>query len=282
MARFIVGPNDWNFRDAYQQASDGDILELEDNTRIDLGSSVFQINKSLEIVGQMTPTKDLTCYIDGAIAISNQAQVTLRRIIFRAEIDRVMLSVDNASLKLSQVIIYNGYQDAMTKVSIWANDANVTATASIFKAISSDTGSTLKLSHSHLDLTNTSLDKVRLFADTDSDLKLAQIDSFGLVNQNALNLENSHAKLKNCSFKIDDDVTNQDKAATVYVKNTSLETTNSILGNVNGINSLCLVANSSWDSERDLIYRLYAEESRLYLQETSLETVADFVQVSMA
>lgn len=86
---------------------------------------------------------------------------------------------------------------------------------------------------------------MRLFADTDSDLKLAQIDSFGLVNQNALNLENSHAKLKNCSFKIDDDVTNQDKAATVYVKNTSLETTNSILGNVNGINSLCLVANSS-------------------------------------
>lgn len=51
MARFIVGPNDWNFRDAYQQASDGDILELEDNTRVDLGSSVFQINKSLEIVG---------------------------------------------------------------------------------------------------------------------------------------------------------------------------------------------------------------------------------------
>lgn len=282
MARFIVGPNDWNFRDAYQQASDGDILELEDNTRVDLGSSVFQINKSLEIVGQMTPTKDLTCYIDGAIAITNQAQVTLRRIIFRAEIDRVMLSVDNASLKLSQVIIYNGYQDAMTKVSIWANDADVTATASIFKAISSDTGSTLKLSHSHLDLTNTSLDKVRLFADTDSDLKLAQIDSFGLVNQNALNLESSHAKLKNCSFKIDDDVTNQDKAATVYVKNTSLETTNSILGNVNGINSLCLVANSSWNSERDLIYRLYAEESRLYLQETSIETVADLEQLTMA
>lgn len=101
MARFIVGPNDWNFRDAYQQASDGDTLELQDNTRVDLGSSVFQINKSLEIVGQMTAAKDLTCYIDGAIAITNQAQVTLRRIIFRAEIDRVMLSVDNASLKLS-------------------------------------------------------------------------------------------------------------------------------------------------------------------------------------
>lgn len=59
MTRFIVGPNDWNFRDAYQQASDGDMLELQDNARVDLGSSVFQINKSLEIVGQMTPTKDL-------------------------------------------------------------------------------------------------------------------------------------------------------------------------------------------------------------------------------
>lgn len=62
MARFIVGPNDWNFRDAYQQASDGDILELQDNTRVDLGSSVFQINKSLEIVGQMTVAKDLLLY----------------------------------------------------------------------------------------------------------------------------------------------------------------------------------------------------------------------------
>ena len=80
MATFIVGNTKkvfnfgtskvWDFSEAYRNASDGDVIQFQAGTIINLGQNRFTIEKNLSFVGDMKDDGSLTTSINGTILVT--------------------------------------------------------------------------------------------------------------------------------------------------------------------------------------------------------------------
>ena len=84
MVTFIVGNTKkvfnfgtskvWDFSEAYRNASNGDVIQFQAGTIINLGQNRFTIEKNLSFVGDMKDDGSLTTSINGTILVSQSVR----------------------------------------------------------------------------------------------------------------------------------------------------------------------------------------------------------------
>lgn len=131
MATFIVGNTRkvfnfgtskvWDFSEAYRNASNGDVIQFQAGTIINLGQNRFTIEKNLSFVGDMKDDGSLTTSINGTILVTKGYQVSFEKMILNDNIDRTVVTVNGADVVLNQCIMRN-FSNTNKKVLLYAND----------------------------------------------------------------------------------------------------------------------------------------------------------------
>lgn len=117
MAKYLVGNDDWLFYEAYNAASDGDIIEFDEGFYLNLekGES-FTISKNLTFIGHVITRenggKTFTNNLYGKLVIDNGATATFKNFWVDPLDNRSAFYVTNKStLILDTIVFENSYRE---------------------------------------------------------------------------------------------------------------------------------------------------------------------------
>lgn len=117
MARYLVGYSDntWNFDDAYQACSDGDVIEFEKDYTFEIPKDKQrQISKSISLTGHITNTEEGITYHNtfiGKFVITDKAQVHISNLWLESNASKANLLITNqAEVRLDNCHFENTYE----------------------------------------------------------------------------------------------------------------------------------------------------------------------------
>ena len=282
MATFIVGNTKkvfnfgtskvWDFSEAYRNASDGDVIQFQAGTIINLGQNRFTIEKNLSFVGDMKDDGSLTTSINGTILVTKGYQVSFEKMILNDNIDRTVITVNGADVVLNQCIIRN-FSNTNKKVLLYANDnAQVKIMNSIVDTSDQKRWDTIKTYQANLVIENTTLDKVAIWASENSNCKLTRVESSRIRSTNAVYAIRSNVEIEDSKI-INDGIDGENKYPTVFLNQSSLKSRNSTLGNQDEVESVHLEKHSVFESNNDYIYKLAAYSSQVFLSNATIQLI---------
>lgn len=254
MARYLVGmsKNAWNFNDAYNDASPGDILEFEYDCAFNMRpGDIFQIEKDITIRGTYENNENggvtLCSYIKGSVLVKNGANVTLEymNIIVDADVyavgatdggvltvkncvvgnnseenQRYLVQTKNAEINLDGILLRN-VGDRITGVKLEETKAVINNAQ--FNSLFINNKSDVKLSNSQL---ITPEDRAVISVDSKLDITNSYIKNYG--KKDTLYLKNSEVKIENSEVYSGNDedkievATNCDERSNVKIINTTM------------------------------------------------------------
>ena len=225
MATFIVGNTRkvfnfgtskvWDFSEAYRNASDGDVIQFQAGTIINLGQNRFTIEKNLSFVGDMKDDGSLTTSINGTILVTKGHQVSFEKMILNDNIDRTVITVKGADVVLNQCIMRN-FSNTNKKVLLYANDnAQVKIMNSIVDTSDQKKWDTIKTYQANLVIENTTLDKVSIWVSENSNCKLTRVESSRIRSTNAVYAIRSNVEIEDSKI-INDGIDGENKYPTVF------------------------------------------------------------------
>lgn len=272
MATFIVGNTKkvfnfgtskvWDFSEAYRNASDGDVIQFQAGTIINLGQNRFTIEKNLSFVGDMKDDGSLTTSINGTILVTKGYQVSFEKMILNDNIDRTVVTVNGANVVLNQCIMRN-FSNTNKKVLLYANDnAQVKIMNSIVDTSDQKRWDTIKTYQANLVIENTTLDKVAIWVSENSNCKLTRVESSRIRSTNAV-----------YAIRSNDGIDGENKYPTVFLNQSSLKSRNSTLGNQDEVESIHLEKHSVFESNNDYIYKLAAYSSQVFLSNATIQLI---------
>ncbi|MBL1070913.1 AAA family ATPase [Ligilactobacillus salivarius] len=282
MATFIVGNTRkvfnfgtskvWDFSEAYRNASDGDVIQFQAGTIINLGQNRFTIEKNLSFVGDMKDDGSLTTSINGTILVTKGHQVSFEKMILNDNIDRTVITVNGADVVLNQCIMRN-FSNTNKKVLLYANDnAQVKIMNSIVDTSDQKRWDTIKTYQANLVIENTTLDKVSIWVSENSNCKLTRVESSRIRSTNAVYAIRSNVEIEDSKI-INDGIGGENKYPTVFLNQSSLKSRNSTLDNQNEVESVHLEKHSVFESNNDYIYKLAAYSSQVFLSNATIQLI---------
>ena len=282
MATFIVGNTKkvfnfgtskvWDFSEAYRNASDGDVIQFQAGTIINLGQNRFTIEKNLSFVGDMKDDGSLTTSINGTILVTKGYQVSFEKMILNDNIDRTVVTVNGADVVLNQCIMRN-FSNTNKKVLLYANDnAQVKIMNSIVDTSDQKRWDTIKTYQANLVIENTTLDKVSIWVSENSNCKLTRVESSRIRSTNAVYAIRSNVEIEDSKI-INDGIDGENKYPTVFLNQSSLKSRNSTLGNQDEVESVHLEKHSVFESNNDYIYKLAAYSSQVFLSNATIQLI---------
>lgn len=282
MATFIVGNTKkvfnfgtskvWDFSEAYRNASDGDVIQFQAGTIINLGQNRFTIEKNLSFVGDMKDDGSLTTSINGTILVTKGYQVSFEKMILNDNIDRTVVTVNGANVVLNQCIMRN-FSNTNKKVLLYANDnAQVKIMNSIVDTSDQKRWDTIKTYQANLVIENTTLDKVAIWVSENSNCKLTRVESSRIRSTNAVYAIRSNVEIEDSKI-INDGIDGENKYPTVFLNQSSLKSRNSTLGNQDEVESVHLEKHSVFESNNDYIYKLAAYSSQVFLSNATIQLI---------
>ncbi|WII29624.1 AAA family ATPase [Ligilactobacillus salivarius] len=282
MRTFIVGTSkqflNWDatkvydFSEAYDEAEDGDVIQLQPQTEIKVegqyGSS-FKISKNITIIGNIDTDGLINTIIKGSISIIDGCKVVFENINFKYGTTSVVFSIDG------QFVIKNCLMDDEdNKEQLIDNEPCLSAYKGEIDIVdsrfdlSNEDGNVIHCITSTLNVTNTFFDKTGIFLQSSSSCSLSQVE-FTDLTSNAIKVINS--KLNIDSSKIYTNGKNKfKKTPVVHSKNSEVKSRNSTYGNTNRIDSICLEKNSKFDSKSDYIYQLSSYNSTVNMENAKI------------
>ena len=282
MATFIVGNTRkvfnfgtskvWDFSEAYRNASNGDVIQFQAGTIINLGQNRFTIEKNLSFVGDMKDDGSLTTSINGTILVTKGYQVSFEKMILNDNIDRTVVTVNGANVVLNQCIMRN-FSNTNKKVLLYANDnAQVKIMNSIVDTSDQKRWDTIKTYQANLVIENTTLDKVSIWTSENSNCKLTRVESSRIRSTNAVYAIRSNVEIEDSKI-INDGIDGENKYPTVFLNQSSLKSHNSILDNQDEVESVHLEKHSVFESNNDYIYKLAAYSSQVFLSNATIQLI---------
>ena len=282
MATFIVGNTRkvfnfgtskvWDFSEAYRNASDGDVIQFQAGTIINLGQNRFTIEKNLSFVGDMKDDGSLTTSINGTILVTKGHQVSFEKMILNDNIDRTVVTVNGADVVLNQCIMRN-FSNTNKKVLLYANDnAQVKIMNSIVDTSDQKRWDTIKTYQANLVIENTTLDKVSIWVSENSNCKLTRVESSRIRSTNVVYAIRSNVEIEDSKI-INDGIDGENKYPTVFLNQSSLKSRNSTLGNQDEVESVHLEKHSVFESNNDYIYKLAAYSSQVFLSNATIQLI---------
>ena len=282
MATFIVGNTKkvfnfgtskvWDFSEAYRNASDGDVIQFQAGTIINLGQNRFTIEKNLSFVGDMKDDGSLTTSINGTILVTKGHRVSFEKMILNDNIDRTVVTVNGANVVLNQCIMRN-FSNTNKKVLLYANDnAQVKIMNSIVDTSDQKRWDTIKTYQANLVIENTTLDKVSIWVSENSNCKLTRVESSRIRSTNAVYAIRSNIEIEDSKI-INDGIDGENKYPTVFLNQSGLKSHNSILDNQDEVESVHLEKYSVFESNNDYIYKLAAYSSQVFLSNATIQLI---------
>lgn len=281
MSKYLVGTseNAWQFYDAINDASDGDVLEFERNFNHEIPSDRFyEFKKNLTIIGQVDQENDQNIFnnkIIGKLQIAEGKVVNFQNIWLRTDAETNILNLKPTSkVNLEFVVLESTFSGDNYPILFASNDTelsmnNVWTLANNLGRIKS-IGKRLTITNSMLK-TSIILSKGAVGSITDTTIEY--------FNGNALNIQDAVLAMQSCYVSGGD---TEKYFPVVYLNNASLTSSECVFSQPNYAYAVNLNGNSYLESSKDQMTSLKLVSSRARLDNLTLQLFLEVVDTSFA
>ncbi len=284
MAKYLVGNDDWLFYEAYNAASDGDIIEFDEGFYLNLekGES-FTISKNLTFIGHVITRenggKTFTNNLYGKLVIDNGATATFKNFWVDPLDDRAAFYVTNQStLILDTIVFENSYRENTCVVVYSQKQSTVQMSQVETKAADSkNLSSKFKFcDNSNVTITDSRYLNNSIIVESHSKL-LVSNSNITYYHGNVINSKNSTVTLSQTN--ITGATSDKDWPALVFT-NSILNTSNTSVVQKEYAASVYLMDCSIINSRKDFFSSLKLSSSRATLEHTTIGIVLSLYKCS--
>lgn len=263
------GKDGWNFSDAYEQMSDGDIMILENNLNFNF-NSVFVLKKNITIQGNISIKENggrvYQNTFHGGVVVDG-AEVHLKDIWIEPVDENCGLVVKNKGNAIVDNCYFN-FKQKSTKYSIFVSSESHLTLKNTSGATTEGSASGIKgVEKSQLTLENSNVIFLEL---NDSTGNVIQTNLKGEVNSNTITLRASSLTLKNSTVV---GLGAKDNCPVINCDHSEISSENTTITQPQYDSALWLYNNSCLKSKEDTISSIDSHNSRVFIENSTLKEV---------